>query len=88
MGNQPGVARVAQLSGIRATAARHVFGPPRVVGMDDQNPNRTAALPRHRDVSDEVFTWRQRTVVVRSATVIDTCNRFGVAARLPLPVRS
>jgi AhpD family alkylhydroperoxidase len=52
-------------------------------------------LPRHQDVSDEVydqaakaFTERQLTIVVWAATVINAFNRFGVGARLPLPVRS
>jgi N-acetyl-anhydromuramyl-L-alanine amidase AmpD len=72
MGNQSGVARVAQLSGIRATGARHVFRPPRVVGMDDQNPNRKAA---------------PGTAFPEAYEHLLSVSKL-VTGRLPLPVRS
>lgn len=52
-------------------------------------------LPQHQDVPDEIydraaqaFTERQLTVVVWLAAAINTLNRFGVTARMPLPSRA
>jgi hypothetical protein len=56
--------------------------------MDDQDPNRKAAHGTAFPEAYEHLPSTGKAAMVRAATVINTFSRFGVTARLPLPVRS